>query len=148
MKTSKYYSLKNILSKNCTYSLIIGERSNGKTYACLKYGIEQYVRDGAQLAVVRRWQDDFKSKRGASMFDALIANGEIDALTDPETAWAALEETRRYWDKLTDSGSFAGATAEMQRYLNGFALYQTIACRLWGRTSLWPNGGAYGFGVF
>lgn len=82
MKKSKYYSLKNILSKNCTYSLIIGERSNGKTYACLKYGIEQYVRTGAQLAVVRRWQDDFKSKRGASMFDALIANGEIDLLTN------------------------------------------------------------------
>ena len=33
MKKSKYYSLKNILSKNCTYSIIIGERSNGKTYA-------------------------------------------------------------------------------------------------------------------
>ena len=40
------HNLKNILSKDAQYNIIIGERSNGKTYACLKYGLEQYVKEG------------------------------------------------------------------------------------------------------
>lgn len=77
----KYYSLKNILSRNAAYNFIFGERSNGKTYACLQYGIEQYAKNKKQFAIVRRWQDDFTGKRGATMFDALVANGEITRLT-------------------------------------------------------------------
>ena len=42
---NKYYNLNAILKTNSTYNVIIGERSNGKTYACLKYGIEQYFKD-------------------------------------------------------------------------------------------------------
>ena len=37
MKNTDYYSLDKILSKKATYNLIIGERSNGKTYAVKKY---------------------------------------------------------------------------------------------------------------
>ena len=32
----KYYSLKKIMSENADYNIIIGERSNGKTYAVLE----------------------------------------------------------------------------------------------------------------
>ena len=35
----KYYSLKPILSKNCRYNIIFGERSRGKTTAILEYCI-------------------------------------------------------------------------------------------------------------
>ncbi len=78
----KFYSLKNILSKNAQYNVIFGERSNGKTYAVLKYGLEQYINHGKQLAIVRRWQDDFTGKRGATMFNAIESNGEIANLTN------------------------------------------------------------------
>lgn len=77
----KYYSLKAILAKNAYYNVIFGERSNGKTYAVLKYGLENYVKGGKQLAIVRRWQDDFTGKRGTTMFNALVSNGEIEKLT-------------------------------------------------------------------
>lgn len=80
----KFYSLKSILSKNAQYNIIFGERSNGKTYAVLKYGLEQYVNNGSQLAVVRRWQDDFTGKRGATMFNAIVSNGEVEKLTNGE----------------------------------------------------------------
>ena len=72
---SKYYSLKNILSKNAQYNIIFGERSNGKTYAVLKYALERFVKTGEQLALIRRWQDDFTGKRGQTMFESLISNG-------------------------------------------------------------------------
>ena len=50
---TKYYKLKNILSKNAVYNIIFGERSNGKTFSVLEYGLEQYYNSGKQLAIVR-----------------------------------------------------------------------------------------------
>lgn len=78
----KYYSLKNILAKNAQYNVIFGERSNGKTYSVLKYAIEKYFEKGEQLAIVRRWQDDFTGKRGATMFDSLVSNNEVSKITN------------------------------------------------------------------
>lgn len=73
----RYYSLKNVLNTNSTYNIIIGERSNGKTYACLKHGIEQYFKDGSQMAIVRRWQTDIRGNRASEIFKALLANDEV-----------------------------------------------------------------------
>lgn len=80
----KFYSLKNILARDAQYNVIFGERSNGKTYAVLKYGVERFAESGEQLAIVRRWQDDFTGKRGGTMFDALVSNGEISKITKGE----------------------------------------------------------------
>lgn len=77
----KYYSLKNILSKEAQYNIIIGERSNGKTYACLKYGIERYIKSGETMCIVRRWKEDFRGKRGQHMFDALLQNNVVEKLS-------------------------------------------------------------------
>lgn len=81
---NKYYSLKNILSYHARYNIIIGERSNGKTYSVLERFIERYARTGAQCAIIRRWDEDFKSKRGASMFSALASDNKIAKLTNGE----------------------------------------------------------------
>lgn len=82
----KYYSLTNILKKKATYNMIIGERSNGKTFACLKYGLQQYKKTGGRLAIIRRWDEDFKGRRAATMFDALKAEGVIkDLFPDYDT---------------------------------------------------------------
>ena len=72
----KYYSLSNILKKNARYNMIFGERSNGKTYAVLDYAVQEYFKTGHQIAVLRRWREDFKGKRGAAYFDNLVCNGE------------------------------------------------------------------------
>ena len=75
----KYYSLKNILEKNAQYNVIFGERSNGKTYAVLKYAFEQYMKTGYQLAIVRRWDEDFVGAQSArTCYDALMYNGKGD----------------------------------------------------------------------
>lgn len=83
MKTeNKYYTLKPILKKNADYNIVFGERSNGKTYAALLYGLECYAKDGTQFAYVRRWREDLRGKRGETLFAALVQNGVIDRLTD------------------------------------------------------------------
>lgn len=77
----KYYSLHDILQKDAQYNIIFGERSNGKTYAALEYMLTRYTKYGEQGAIIRRWKEDFRGKRGAVMFDSLVANGVVSRLT-------------------------------------------------------------------
>ena len=109
----RYYDLKAILSKEAQYNIVFGERSNGKTYAVLKYGLIQYVKNGSQLAIIRRWRDDFVGKRGVTMFDAIVSNKEITRLTNGEWTGVYYYGSRwflcRYEDgkRITDETPFA-----------------------------------------
>jgi len=83
----KFYSLKEILKKGATYNIIMGERSNGKTYAALSYAIEQYFKTGKQSVLIRRWQTDITGHRGSQMFAAFtsdfikkVSGGKYDAI--------------------------------------------------------------------
>ena len=78
----KYYSLAPILSKDAQYNIIFGERSNGKTYAILDHILEDFCKHGNQGALVRRWKEDFRGKRGQQMFDALVSDGRVSQLTN------------------------------------------------------------------
>ena len=78
----KYYNLTKILKKNATYNIIIGERSNGKTYSALLYSLECYFNDGSQVAVVRRWGEDVKGRRAKNIYTQLEVNNEIHKLSN------------------------------------------------------------------
>ena len=84
MFDGKYFNLNAILKTNSTYNVIIGERSNGKTYASLKYGIEQYFKNGSQMAIIRRWQTDIKGNRASEVFKALLSNDEVSKISKGE----------------------------------------------------------------
>lgn len=79
--TNKYYSLDRILSTNATYNVVIGERSNGKTYAALKYGVINYFKTGEQMGILRRWQSDIIGNRASQIFKALEHNNEIEKIS-------------------------------------------------------------------
>ena len=81
-KKPQYYSLSAILEKNADYNIIFGERSNGKTYACLAYMIINYVQTGEQSAYVRRWREDLRGKRAESLFAGHVANGFVSQVTN------------------------------------------------------------------
>lgn len=82
-KKEPFYTLNNILSFDADYNIIYGERSNGKTTAVLKYGIEDSIDSGYvnQIAIVRRWETDFKGKNGQQMFDGIVSLGWVKELT-------------------------------------------------------------------
>lgn len=79
MGKDKFYRLDNILSYNADYNMIYGERSNGKTTAVLEYAIDDHIESGYnnQLAIVRRWEEDFKGKNGQQMFENIVALGWV-----------------------------------------------------------------------
>lgn len=88
---TKFYSLDRIKEFNAIYNIIIGERSNGKTYACLAEGLKRYVENGEQMAYIRRWKEDYRGKRGQQLFAAHEESNFIRQLT--KNAWS----TTRYY---------------------------------------------------
>lgn len=78
---NQFYSLSHILAQGAQYNMVIGERSNGKTFAALEYGLTQYVQSGKQMAYVRRWKEDYRGKRGENLFSGLISANKIEEIT-------------------------------------------------------------------
>lgn len=74
----KFYSLKPILKRKAVYNVIIGERSNGKTFACLKLALENYFTKGEQFAYIRRWSTDVKPSRLNQLFASVIDAGFLE----------------------------------------------------------------------
>ena len=70
----EYYSLDRINEIQAQYYIIFGERSNGKTTAVLAEGLRKHIFSGytEQLAIIRRWELDFKGKNGEAMFSAPV----------------------------------------------------------------------------
>lgn len=56
-----------------------------------------------------------------------------------------LAETRAHWDTILDAVQIRTPDAEFDALLNGPLLYQTLACRFWGRTATYQSSGALGF---
>lgn len=84
MAKQKFYRLTKILKSDAHYNIIFGERSSGKTFAVLELGLKNYIQEGKQLAIVRRWMEDFTGKRGQQMFDALVSAGIVSDLSGGE----------------------------------------------------------------
>lgn len=105
----KYYSLKKILEKQCQYNVIVGERSNGKTYACKEKIIKDYAQHGCQGAYIRRYDLDFKSKRGAVMFADCVENGLVQKYTKDEWTGVSYYLGMWYFCRTEENGDITRA---------------------------------------
>ena len=69
----------------------------------------------------------------------------LRALCRPAEARAALARTRAYWDPLCTRLQVSVPDKAICDYVNHWAVYQILCCRLLARSSLYQSGGAYGF---
>ena len=73
------------------------------------------------------------------------ARALVQRFRDPANVEATLQETRGWWDHLLDTIHVETPEASANVLLNRWLLYQTLSCRVWGRSALYQSSGAYGF---
>ena len=64
---------------------------------------------------------------------------------DSAAARKALEGVWHYWRHTLDSIQVETPDQSINFLVNGWLLYQTISCRMWGRSGYYQSGGAFGF---
>ncbi len=78
-----------------------------------------------------------------------VDRAEVARLTgqyrNPEGAAAAYTAVFNRWREILGQVQVTTPQSEINFLLNGWLLYQTLSCRIWGRSAFYQSGGAYGF---
>ena len=77
--------------------------------------------------------------------DAEDATGLVRRFCGSAAARAALEAVWQYWKHTLGAVQVETPDASLDALANGWLVYQTLACRLWGRSAHYQPGGAFGF---
>lgn len=101
-ETGDWYSYDTIDKLKCQYNIIIGERSNGKTYGALKKVLKNYLKGGKKGAYIRRYKEDYRGKRGDALFESLEKDGTIRELTEGKYDGVKYQSGRWYLSKFDD----------------------------------------------
>jgi cyclic beta-1,2-glucan synthetase len=78
-----------------------------------------------------------------------LGEDELDTLLAryraPGTVQAALEEAQGFWADLVSTLRVETPSPAIDLMLNGWLLYQNLACRIWSRSAFYQSGGAFGY---
>lgn len=73
------------------------------------------------------------------------ASGFIQQFSGRVGAQQALETVHDYWNHTLSAVIVETPDPALNVLVNGWLVYQTLSCRLWGRSGYYQSGGAYGF---
>ncbi|HEX9093212.1 MAG TPA: glucoamylase family protein [Coriobacteriia bacterium] len=73
------------------------------------------------------------------------ARSLVSARRSADATETALAEVRARWDSILGAITVSTPDRALDLMVNGPALYQALACRIWGRTALYQSSGALGF---
>jgi cyclic beta-1,2-glucan synthetase len=71
--------------------------------------------------------------------------GLIEKYSQPLAYENTLSSVNEYWQNILGQVQIKTPDRAMDIMMNGWLLYQTLACRLWARTAFYQAGGAFGF---
>ncbi len=73
------------------------------------------------------------------------ASGLLQTFAGIDAAERALEAVQRHWRDVLGAVEVHTPDPQVDLLLNGWLMYQTIACRFWARSGYYQSGGAVGF---
>lgn len=77
--------------------------------------------------------------------DAKDAVKLVNRFRGSASAREALDKVWQHWNHTLGAVNVETPDPSLNVLVNGWLLYQTIACRLWARTAVYQSGGAFGF---
>ena len=77
--------------------------------------------------------------------DPADARRMIRDYRSPAAAQAALKAVKERWAGLCEAVQVQTPDPAFDLMMNRWLIYQTMSCRLWGRSAFYQSGGAYGF---
>ncbi|HRD68080.1 MAG TPA: glycosyl transferase [Candidatus Competibacter sp.] len=77
--------------------------------------------------------------------DANHARRLIDRYRTDGAATTALAEVQTFWRDWLGTVQIQTPAPALDLMVNGWLAYQTLSCRLWGRSAFYQSGGAFGF---
>ncbi len=77
--------------------------------------------------------------------DVSEARRMIHAHRSPDAADTALKDVVTRWDNICHTIQVETPDRAFDLLMNRWLIYQTLSCRLWGRSAFYQSGGAYGF---
>jgi cellobiose phosphorylase len=77
--------------------------------------------------------------------DEETARSLVQRFRDPDNVESAFQETCHWWERVLSTIEVGTPEASTNLLLNRWLLYQTLSCRVWGRSAFYQSSGAYGF---
>jgi cyclic beta-1,2-glucan synthetase len=77
--------------------------------------------------------------------DLSQARSLVQRYRDLRVVEQAFAETRQWWDGLLSTVQVQTPVLSVNLLMNRWLLYQSLSCRIWGRTALYQSSGGFGF---
>ena len=116
------------------------KRLSGKVGA----GLDPCIGLQAQITLLENQERELVFILGAAKNTEEI-QGYIQQMGGVAGARQALDSVYEYWNHTLGAVQVETPDAALNVLTNGWLVYQTISCRLWGRSGYYQSGGAYGF---
>jgi len=84
----------------------------------------------------------FLMGEGKDRDESLALIGQVQAKGQVEALWRSVH---KQWDDILNVITVETPDPAMNLMLNRWLIYQTLTCRVWGRTALYQSSGAFGF---
>lgn len=97
----QYYDIRPILAKDCQINLLIGERSNGKSYSVKDYALTRaWKSKQVTFGIIRRYAEDVKS----ALVESYFADMPINKYTNNEYDTISVYRSGIYFAKHDENG--------------------------------------------
>jgi cyclic beta-1,2-glucan synthetase len=117
-----------------------------------RIGLNNRVEAGADPCAVLQLHIDLAAGAQEEVYfligqgaDRQEAQAIIQRFQHPQAVADAWQASQALWSQILGAVTVETPDPAMNLLLNQWLLYQTLSCRLWGRSALYQSSGAYGF---